>query len=486
MCGYYRNFVKNCSTVASPLTDLTRLDTPWDWSDECEGAFKRLKHALMNHEVLMVPDPQKQFIVTTDASQYVIGAVLAQQDGKKLRPIEYMSKKTPSKKLAKSTYERELYALYKALVHWRHFLLGRRSMLPPAMDGQVDIDHIVDHRDMPVPKPLGRGRPPKPKREYRIRFRHHTDPKEDRWFTREELMETAPQVVADYEQKLKGKAPANCLADWSVALKLLRVTVDPPWRAREAGRDLGSPQEVAEELQPKMAGGSRKLPNLAEGRIPGYSGYIPSMKNHLVGNRYSESTRRAKECTDLIKAGYNPSGEKRLVDMRPQGREYLYAQVAPMSGAPRYQYDPRVCFYRVQKRRAPRYMTKFLGIVDVPSMNTVVGGPGTGPVQLLQMKSASLPEQSFKDRSIQTRRIFPEELPEVALDTRGQVPGYTGHQHAGQHLFAKSYGSTTRQLVVDVPDGDTIKKSKRFLYFRDARPIGDILTEKHRIPGYQV
>ncbi|GBG65972.1 hypothetical protein CBR_g54951 [Chara braunii] len=125
MCGYYRNFVKNYSTVASPLTDLTRLDTPWDWSDECEGAFKRLKHALMNHEVLMGPDPQKSFIVTTNTSQYGIGAVLAQQDGKKLRPIEYISKKMPSKKLAKSTYERELYALYKALVHWRHFLLGR-------------------------------------------------------------------------------------------------------------------------------------------------------------------------------------------------------------------------------------------------------------------------------------------------------------------------------------------------------------------------
>ncbi|GBG67114.1 hypothetical protein CBR_g81538 [Chara braunii] len=125
MCGYYRNFVKDYSTVASPLTDLTRLDTPWDWSDECEAAFKRLKHALMNHEVLMVPDPQKPFILTIGASQYDIGAVLAQQDRKKLRPIEYMSKKMPSKKLAKSTYERELYALYKALVHWRHFLLGR-------------------------------------------------------------------------------------------------------------------------------------------------------------------------------------------------------------------------------------------------------------------------------------------------------------------------------------------------------------------------
>ncbi|GBG80806.1 hypothetical protein CBR_g31362 [Chara braunii] len=54
-----------------------------------------------------------------------VQGLLAQQEGKKLRPIEYMSKKMPSKKLAKSTYERELYALYKALVHWRHYLLGR-------------------------------------------------------------------------------------------------------------------------------------------------------------------------------------------------------------------------------------------------------------------------------------------------------------------------------------------------------------------------
>ncbi|GBG72887.1 hypothetical protein CBR_g12607 [Chara braunii] len=83
---------------------------------------------------------------------------------------------------------------------------SRRSMLPPTMDGEVDIDDIVDHRELPVPRPTGRGRPPKPKLQYRVWFRHHTDPKEDRSFTREELMQTAPQVVANYEKLLqKGK-----------------------------------------------------------------------------------------------------------------------------------------------------------------------------------------------------------------------------------------------------------------------------------------
>ncbi|GBG72914.1 hypothetical protein CBR_g12634 [Chara braunii] len=82
------------------------------------------------------------------------------------------------------------------------------SMLAPTMDGEVDIDDIVDHRELPVARPTGRGRPLKPKLQYRVRFRHHIDPKEDRWFTSEELMQTAPQVVAHYERSLqKGKRP---------------------------------------------------------------------------------------------------------------------------------------------------------------------------------------------------------------------------------------------------------------------------------------
>ncbi|GBG88724.1 hypothetical protein CBR_g48254 [Chara braunii] len=129
MIGYYRTFVKNYSIVAAPLTDLTRLDSPWEWTDKCEAAFRHLKHALTHYEVLKLPDPDKPFIVTTDASQYGIGAVLAQQEGPKLRPVEYMSKKMSSQKLAKSTYEKKLYAVYKALTHWRHYLLGQFFIL---------------------------------------------------------------------------------------------------------------------------------------------------------------------------------------------------------------------------------------------------------------------------------------------------------------------------------------------------------------------
>ncbi|GBG87457.1 hypothetical protein CBR_g45515 [Chara braunii] len=166
MTGYYRPFVKNYSTIASPLTDLTRLDTPWEWIEECETAFRKLKYALTHYEVLKLPDPDKPFVVTTNASQYGIGAVLTQKEGPKLRPIEYMSKKMPSQKLAKSTYERELYALYRALVHWRHYLLGRffyvrsdhetlrwiktQSVLSDALKRWIQVIDMYDYQLDPI------------------------------------------------------------------------------------------------------------------------------------------------------------------------------------------------------------------------------------------------------------------------------------------------------------------------------------------------
>ncbi|GBG81905.1 hypothetical protein CBR_g34088 [Chara braunii] len=88
-------------------------------------AFARLKQALTRAPVLKLPDPTLTFVLTTDASQYGIGAVLQQDDGNGLRPVEFMSKKIKTQELQDSTYEKELYALVSALKHWKHFLLGR-------------------------------------------------------------------------------------------------------------------------------------------------------------------------------------------------------------------------------------------------------------------------------------------------------------------------------------------------------------------------
>ncbi|GBG66655.1 hypothetical protein CBR_g66791 [Chara braunii] len=125
LASYYRKFVRNFSAVGALLTNLTKKDTPFLWSLPYQLAFTRLKKALTRAPVLKLPDPTLLFILTTDASQYGIGAVLQQNDGNGLRPVEFMSKKIKTQKLQDSTYEKKLYVLVCALKHWKHFLLGR-------------------------------------------------------------------------------------------------------------------------------------------------------------------------------------------------------------------------------------------------------------------------------------------------------------------------------------------------------------------------
>ncbi|GBG60382.1 hypothetical protein CBR_g4340 [Chara braunii] len=125
LANYYRKFVRNFSTIAASLRRLLKKDAIWKWDKDCTSALKKLKRALIKYPVLKVADPSLPFVVTTDASQYGIGAVLRQDDGNGYKPVEFMSARMPSEKVATSTYERELYALRQALEHWKHYLLGR-------------------------------------------------------------------------------------------------------------------------------------------------------------------------------------------------------------------------------------------------------------------------------------------------------------------------------------------------------------------------
>ncbi|GBG69795.1 hypothetical protein CBR_g4624 [Chara braunii] len=106
-------------------TQLLKKEAIWQWDKDCTSALKKLKHALIEYPVLKVANPSLPFVVTMDASQYGIGAVLQQDDYDGYKPVEFMSGRMPSEKVATSTYERELYALRQALEHWKHYLLGR-------------------------------------------------------------------------------------------------------------------------------------------------------------------------------------------------------------------------------------------------------------------------------------------------------------------------------------------------------------------------
>jgi len=93
LLNYYRRFVDNFAKIAKPLTSLLKKNTPFVWTDMCEGAFQELKTALMNSPLLIYPNwENRNFNLMTDASQYAIGVVLSQGDVPKDQPIAYASR----------------------------------------------------------------------------------------------------------------------------------------------------------------------------------------------------------------------------------------------------------------------------------------------------------------------------------------------------------------------------------------------------------
>ena len=79
LAGYYRRFVQSFSTIASPLTRLTRQDVSFQWSDECEESFQKLKTLFTSAPVLTLPEEGVDFIVYCDASGVGYGGVLMQK-----------------------------------------------------------------------------------------------------------------------------------------------------------------------------------------------------------------------------------------------------------------------------------------------------------------------------------------------------------------------------------------------------------------------
>jgi RNase H-like domain found in reverse transcriptase/Reverse transcriptase (RNA-dependent DNA polymerase) len=77
IASYYRKFVKHFAAIAMPLTDLLHKNNVFRWQNAEQEAFEQLKMSLTTAPVLALPDTSKLFLVTTDASDYAIGAILS-------------------------------------------------------------------------------------------------------------------------------------------------------------------------------------------------------------------------------------------------------------------------------------------------------------------------------------------------------------------------------------------------------------------------
>ena len=129
LCSYYRRFVPEFATLARPLIKLTEKTTPFTWTDEQEKSWIVLKEKLMSPPVLDYPDPEKTFILDTDASDVGIGAVLSQETDGHERVIAYGSRVLTKPERRYCVTRRELLAVVHFVKTFRHYLIGKKFIL---------------------------------------------------------------------------------------------------------------------------------------------------------------------------------------------------------------------------------------------------------------------------------------------------------------------------------------------------------------------
>lgn len=131
LAGYYRKFVRDYAAIAKPLTIYLQgengmisakksANVKLELDEQAKNAFEKIKGKLRENIELFQPDYAKPFELTTDASNYAVGAVLSQLN----KPIIFISRTLNSAEKNYATNEKEALAIVWALQHLRNYIYG--------------------------------------------------------------------------------------------------------------------------------------------------------------------------------------------------------------------------------------------------------------------------------------------------------------------------------------------------------------------------
>lgn len=139
-CNFYRRFIDHYSSIAAPLTDLTRNGRPFAWTEAADRAFTTLKAAFESAPILNHYQPERQIIVETDCSDYALGGILSQIDpgSGEIHPVAFHSRKLSPAEVNYDIYDKELLGVVDCFQAWRHYLEGAPER----------IEVVTDHRNL--------------------------------------------------------------------------------------------------------------------------------------------------------------------------------------------------------------------------------------------------------------------------------------------------------------------------------------------------
>lgn len=127
--GYYRRFLQDFAKIVKPLTVQLKKGESINHSKDFVEAFEKCKTLLTSSHILQYPDFSKPFVLTSDASNFAIGAVLSQGPIGKDKSVAFASRTLSKTEENYSTIEKELLAIVWACKYFRPYLFGNKFTL---------------------------------------------------------------------------------------------------------------------------------------------------------------------------------------------------------------------------------------------------------------------------------------------------------------------------------------------------------------------
>ena len=123
--NFYRKFIKNFSSLTSPLTSLTRKAVKFCSSSAPAGAFLALQQAFTFAPILQHFQPDLPLTIEAHASDFALGCILSQPSRiGDLHPVCYYSRKFTATEFNYPIYDKEVLALVAAFRRWRVYVEG--------------------------------------------------------------------------------------------------------------------------------------------------------------------------------------------------------------------------------------------------------------------------------------------------------------------------------------------------------------------------
>ena len=108
---------------------MTKKGAVFNWTKECDNAFKLLKEKLMEEPVLISPQVNEDYVIHCDTSKCSYSGILQQTrpGTDELAPIAYFSENFKKTQVKWNITEKEAYAIYKSVKRFAFYITGAKT-----------------------------------------------------------------------------------------------------------------------------------------------------------------------------------------------------------------------------------------------------------------------------------------------------------------------------------------------------------------------